>query len=265
MSAGEHFQAGRLQEAIAAQNEEVRQHPEDAGRRAFLVELLCFTGNLTRADTLLDTVAHQHPKLAVGMSLFRHMIRAEQARQQFYTDGRLPEFLEQPTPLLRLHLEASIRLREGQPAEAVRLLAEAEAQRPKLHGICDGQRFDDWRDLDDLTAGFLEVLATNGKYYWIALDRIERLQFHVPELARDLLWRGAHLTCRGGGPDGEVWVPALYAGTHAEADDRLRLGHLTDWRGGNGTPVRGVGQRIVLVGSEARPIMEIKEIVLDAA
>ena len=35
---------------------------------------------------------------------------------------------------------------------------------------------------------------------------------------------------------------------------------MTDWRGGEGEPVRGFGQRLLLLGDEARPILEIAEI-----
>jgi protein involved in temperature-dependent protein secretion len=42
-----------------------------------------------------------------------------------------------------------------------------------------------------------------------------------------------------------------------EADDRLRLGRMTDWRGGDGTPVRGFGQRVFAVGGEARTVLEM--------
>jgi type VI secretion system protein ImpE len=65
-----------------------------------------------------------------------------------------------------------------------------------------------------------------------------------------------------GGPDGEVFLPALYAGAHAEADDRLRLGRATDWRAAPGEPVRGVGQRTFLVGDEARAILELNELTI---
>ncbi len=62
------------------------------------------------------------------------------------------------------------------------------------------------------------------------------------------------------GPSGDVYVPTLYAGTHAETDDQLRFGRGTDWRGEEGEPVRGVGQRTFLIGSSDRPILELKEI-----
>lgn len=256
MDAQGHYQAGHLREAIAAATEEVKRHPGDPSRRGFLCELLCFAGELERVDRQLEALVHQSPDVAVGVGLFRHLVRAEQARQQFYAEGRLPEFLGQPTACLRLHLEASIRLRDGLADEAARLLDQAEEQRPRVAGTCDGRAFEDLRDVDDLTACFFEVLTSNGKYYWIPIERVESIEFRAPARPRDLLWVRAHVIVRDG-PDGEVYLPTLYAGAPAEADDRVRLGRVTEWRGGDGTPARGVGQRTFLVGDEPRPILEI--------
>jgi type VI secretion system protein ImpE len=264
MTAREHFDAGRLSDAVAAAAEDVKKHPTDVGRRSLLAELLCFAGDLERADRHLEALGHDDPATGPGIALFRQLIRAEQARQQFHAEGRVPEFVEQPTPVLRLHLEASVLLREGKPAEAAGVLARAEAERPHAAGTRDGRPFDDLRDLDDLTAPLLEVLAANGKYYWVPLERVRRLTLHAPTRPRDLLWRRAHLTIAGG-PEGDVYVPALYAGSHAEADDRLRLGRATEWRGGDGVPVRGAGQRMFLVGEDAVSVMELQQIVREDA
>jgi type VI secretion system protein ImpE len=259
MNAHECYQAGQLKEAIAAATAEVKQHPADPSRRGFLCELLCFAGDLERADLHLDTLLNQEPQSAVGVNLFRQLVRAEQARQQFYSDGRLPEFLGLPSPVLKLHLEASIRIREGHAAEAIRLLEQAEEQRPHATGTCNGQAFTDLRDLDDLTASFFEVLTSNGKYYWIPMESVELIESRSPARPRDLLWHRVRMVVRDG-PDGEVYLPTLYAGTHREPDDRVRLGRATDWRGGDGGPVRGIGQRTFLVGEDTSPILEIKEI-----
>jgi type VI secretion system protein ImpE len=196
-----------------------------------------------------------------GVSLFRQLVRAEQARQEFYNDGRLPEFLGGPTPLLRLHLEASVLLREGKSRDAADLLIQAEEQRPKVPGTCDGKPFDDLRDLDDLTASFFEVLTSTGKYYWIPMDRVETVELRAPARPRDLLWRGAHMIVSDG-PDGEVYLPTVYAGAQLEADDRVRLARITEYRGGEGSPVRGVGQRTFLIGDEGRPILEFENLTL---
>ena len=88
------------------------------------------------------------------------------------------------------------------------------------------------------------------------------IEFRAPSTPRDLLWRNVILTVRDG-PEGEVFLPALYAGTEAEADDGLRLGRATEWKGGDGTPVRGVGQRTFLVGDDSATILELKALTLD--
>lgn len=262
MTASECYEAGKLGDAITQATEEVKKHPTDSGKRNFLAELLCFAGDLERVDKQLDAVGQIAPEAALGVALFRQLLRGEQARRQFFTEGRVPEVVDQPSPHLQLHLQASISLREGRTTEAGVLLADAEGQRPKLAGTCDGQRFDDFRDGDDLTAPVLEVITSNGKYYWIPLDRVEVMELHEPQRPRDLLWRRAHLIVRDG-PDGEVYLPTLYPGTHADADDSLRLGRGTDWRGAHGTPMRGVGLRTFLVGDTGQTILEMKRVDFD--
>jgi len=257
MNAHDHYKAGNLPEAITQALEDVKKHPSDSGKRGFLCELLCFAGDLERADRQLDALGEQDPQTMTGVSLFRQLIRAEQARQQFFTEGRLPDFLDQEiTPDLRHHLEAAILLREGKAAEAGGLLAQCEEQRPKVTGTCNGQAFGELRDLDDLTASFFEVLTDTGKYYWIPLERVEMIDFSPPARPCDLLWRRAHMSVRGG-PDSEVYLPVLYAGSAADPDNHVRLGRTTEWRGEAGAPVRGFGQRLFLVGTEDRPILEL--------
>jgi type VI secretion system protein ImpE len=259
MRAQDLYQAGQLGEALQGAVEEVKKHPADTAKRGFLSELLCFAGELERADKQLDALGQQEPGVMVTIALFRHLIRAEQARQQFYKEGRLPEFLGKPSPVLQLHLEASIRLREGQEPEAIRLLAQAEEQRPHTSGTCNGKPFDDLRDLDDLTSAFFEVLTSNGKYYWVGMDQVELLELRKPTRPRDLLWQRAHMVVHEG-PDGEVYLPTLYVGSDVDKDERIRLGRVTDWRGGDGNLVRGLGQRTFLVGEDSLPILQLENL-----
>ncbi len=259
MNASEFYQAGKLRDAIAAAVEGVRQRPTDAAVRALLCQLLCIAGDLDRADVHLDALMHQDSPGLPGWLAWRQLVRAEKSRQEFFTAGRLPEFLAEPSSVMRLHVEASIRLREGHTAEAAAFLDQAERERVAISGTCDRVAFSDFRDLDDLTACFFEVLTTNGKYYWVGFEQVEEIQFHRLERPLDLLWRPARLSVRGG-PDGEVCVPVLYAGTHAEEDDQLRLGRATEWRGGDDGPARGVGQRTFYVGETDMPMLEIQEL-----
>ena len=250
------YQAGRLADAVEAALGAVKSRPTDTTARYLLSELLCLAGDLERADKQLETLLQQSTEAAVRVSLFRQLIRADTARQDFFQRGRLPEFLQEVSPVLRLHLDASIALREGKEHEAAELLARAEDQRVHVSGQCDGEPFDDLRDTDDLTAPLLEVLTSTGKYYWVPLEAIEVVEFHAPQRPLDLLWRRTHLVVKDG-PDGEVFVPAIYAGTAAHGDDQLRLGRGTDWVGGEGAPMRGRGQRMLLVGDDGRSIMQI--------
>src|SRR5947207_3286268 len=126
-TAQELYRAGQLQGAIQAATEAVRQAPTDTSTRGLLCELLCFAGEFDRADRQLDALSHQDSSLAVGVSLLRQLVRAEQARQQFYNEGRLPELLGPPSPSISLHLQASICVRENKLEEAERILAEAQA------------------------------------------------------------------------------------------------------------------------------------------
>ena len=265
MTPSELYQAGKLAEAITAATDDVKKHPADLGRRGLLTELLCFAGELERADKQLDVILSQDSQSLPGIALFRQLIRAETARQDFYRSGRVPEFLGKPSESLQKALQASICLREGDIAAAAELLAAAEEQRPHVQGTCDGTAFDDLRDLDDLCAPFLEVLTSTGKYYWVPTNCIDSIEFRAPKRPRDLLWRQA-LMAVNGGPDGEVYIPCLYADSQSHAEDRVRLGRVTDWAGGDDAlPVRGLGQRMFLVGDEACPILQITELKFTAS
>src|SRR5947209_10986486 len=167
MNAHELYRDGRLQDAVTAALDDVRKHPADAAKRTFLAELLCFAGDLERADRQLDVLAAPDKPEMMGALLFRQLIRAETARREFFAQGRVPDLLAEPGDAVRLALQASIAAREGNAAEAARLLTEAEAARPRPKGTCDGKPFEDFRDLDDLLAPVFEVLTSNGKYYWV--------------------------------------------------------------------------------------------------
>ena len=59
------------------------------------------------------------------------------------------------------------------------------------------------------------------------------------------------------GPDGVVYIPALYDSGKTDLGDELRLGRATDWGEEETGPVRGTGQRVFLIGDDAQSIMEL--------
>jgi type VI secretion system protein ImpE len=264
LNGSELFTAGDLSAAVAALSDQVKHNPTNQESRGLLAELLCLAGDLERADKQLEVLSNQDPGAALALAMFRQVIRAELARSEFYKEGRLPEFLGVPTPLLKKHLEASILLREGNGDQAAQLLAEAEEERQHRMGTCNDAAFDDFRDLDDLSACFLEVLTTTGKYFWIPIEDVGSIEFRPPERPRDLLWRRALLDIPDG-PEGEVFIPAIYADPKGLGTDQTRLGRMTDWIPNDGAPVLGVGQRTYLVGETALPIMELETVIFGKA
>ena len=257
-SAGNLFKAGKLAEALEAASAEVKRSPAELAPRLLLAELLLFAGNLERADVILDAAAQIDPDAILVVSEFRQLLRAEMARRQFRRDGRIPEFLGAPTPALAEILGAHVALRAGDVEAAARHAAAAEELRPRVPGHLGDTKFDDFRDACDLHAGYFEVLTTTGKYFWIPTERVETAEFHAPKRPRDLYWRRATVSVKGG-PDGEVYVPALYGSDNLDQEPALRLGRATDWIEKDGL-VQGVGQRIFLAGDEAVGIQTLTEL-----
>lgn len=255
-TAGALFRAGKLAPAIERAGLAVKKSPGDLGARVLLAELLLLAGNLERADVILDAASEAEPSAAVMVAEFRQLLRADMARRQLRRDGRIPEFLGEPTPAAREILAALVDLRAGDKAAAGQHANEAELLRPRVPGRAGEKSFDDFRDVDDLCAGFFEVLTTTGKYYWIPTERVVTVEFEPPRRARDLAWRRASMSVREG-PDGVVYLPAIYGNDDPDLSDDYRLGRATDWREEAGGPVRGVGQRTFLVGEDACGIMDL--------
>lgn len=255
--------AGQLRTAITQTTEFVRNNPFDVDGRGLLVELLILAGELERADKQLDTIAYQHPQSIAGVALLRQLIRAETAREQFFLEGRMPEFIDKPSDSVQDLLRASILLREGDWREASSAYATAEEHRVPIKGSCNGVDFDDFRDLDDRTAEVLEVLTSNGKYYWLPVQMIRRIEFRPIERPLDYKWRRAHLETTREDLDGEVYIPGVYFNTDDSVDDAARLGRRTDWLGGENEPYRGIGQRMFLAGDNAYAVADIEELVFD--
>ncbi len=250
MDAAALFRAGRLAEAVEAAGGAVRRAPADFGARYLLAELLLLAGNLERADVILDAAATVDAGGAVTVAEFRQLLRAETARRQLHRDGRVPEFLGDPTPAQQASLAAAVALRAGDLGAAKAHADEAEAVRPRAPGRSGATSFDDFRDADDMCAGFFEVLTTTGKYYWIPTERVASMEFHPVTRPRDLRWRRVSVSVQDG-PDGDVYMPVNYWSDDPALPDALRLGRATEWIEEAGAPVRGLGQRIFLAGDEA--------------
>lgn len=229
------FQAGKLNEAIAALGAELRDNPTDSQRRTFLFELLAFAGEYDRAEKHLNLLAGQGQSAQLGAMLYLAALHAEKLRREMFRTGDFP-------------------------------VGRTPAAAESIQGKLNDKEFQSFEDADPRLATRLEVFAA-GAYLWIPFEHIVSIQMEAPKRLRDLLWVPA-LVRTGesfkGKELGEVLIPAISPLSFEDADENVKLGRATEWRSKNGTDVP-VGQKTFIVDGEDIPILEIRSIEFRAA
>jgi type VI secretion system protein ImpE len=142
-------------------------------------------------------------------------------------------------------------------------LQTVHAHTDTLTGKINGVEFVSGRDLDDVVSGYFEVLTTNGKFYWLAMDKVIRIDFREYERLQDRIWRSGTIRVEGFHTDGEVYFPVCYCCDpvvwSSQTDDQIRLGRKTDWYAATPHgPVRGMGQKLFVFGDQEYSIMELE-------
>lgn len=265
-TAGDALRAGDVAGALAAATAAVKAKPTDADARWLMAEMLLITGDAERADKMLDAAALHEPNPAVLE--FRKLLRAEVLRGQVLRDGREPKYQGgEATTAQQAALRARMLLRLGDKAGAEAAAAEVEELRERTPGHIendDGTNtpFDDLRDADDLMAAEIEVLTTGGDHMLVPVSRIRSLVFEAPRRTRDLIWRRCTIDLKDG-TEGVVYMPAIYVSPAPETEGALLLGRATEWTDPADGPVRGRGQRLLLVGEEALPFTSLGTVVFD--
>ena len=257
MNAGELYKAGRLAEAIEAQVQEVKASPLDQSKRLFLFELLAFSGELDRARRQVEALNYTDNDLERAAVNYRKLLDSEQARRDLFARGVAPGFFGEPAEHLRLRLAAVNCLQRRQagggrgthrPRRTRRLLPS--------NGQLNGRPFEVLRDADDLLSGVLEVMA-QGRYFWAGLEQVRLVATNPPRFPRDLLYLPARLELAT--EAGEVFLPALYPGSHQHADDQVKLGRMTDWKDLGDGLTQGLGLHTYLVDEDAISLLEWRE------
>jgi type VI secretion system protein ImpE len=256
------FDEGRLGPAIEELTRGVKADPSDTGLRTFLFELLCFAGDWDRAERQLDVIGHQDGRAAVGAQAYRNNIHAERERRRLFVDGIHPHFLTEPPPYADLLLAAVGSLREGDAVGVRSALGRAEDERPRLAGRMNGRPFRDFRDADDFVGPVLELFV-GGKYAWLPFEQIRKVEIAAPQSLRDLVWARARIESVDG-TAGEVFVPTLYAESGVHADDRVRLGRMTEWEEAGEDLYRAAGLRLFTLDEQEKQMFEAREIEFDA-
>ena len=266
MTAAELFKEGRLQEAIAAQNAEVKRQPADQDARYLLFVMLCFAGDLERAEKQLDVLSRQDEKAQMGGLLYRSLLGAELERREVFERGARPVLPPDPPAYVEERLRALESLRAGDLGGVEKSIDRAVDDSPILSGRLDGSDFEGLRDYDDLLGTVIEMFA-GGRYLWMPLERLRRLEMKEPATALDTLWHPARLEDIDG-EEADIHLPVLYAGSHAHDSEAVRLGRVTEWVE-RGAYYTGAGQHILLVSRNddvgEEPLLGIRKLELGGA
>jgi len=249
MDAQELFRSGQLSEAVAEQVRVVKAHPMDRDQRFMLFVLLCFQGDLERAERQLDALENpDDPRFDMRKLIYGNLLISEAQRRRVFRAGARPLVPAECPAHIELRLQALEQFRIGERSKAKDLLGEADRAAIGVSGTVDGAPFDAIRDYDDFLAGALEAY-TGGRCLWVPFERIDRVEISAPRSPLDLLWAPARIRDRSG-EEGQVHLPVLYEGSHEHPSEEVRLGRRTEWQdcGGN-VAFRGVGQKVLLTAS----------------
>jgi type VI secretion system protein ImpE len=259
MSAQAHYHHGDLAMAVAHCAQELRNAPEDIDKRILFTELLCARGEYDRADRQLEAVLSLEPAALLSVTQWRHLLRAATCRRDVFDGVAVPTPAGDSMHAVRPLLQLLLALREERLAEAAAMVESRELERPRCPGRINGRPVDDMRDASDPFNGIIELLATNGSYFWVDQRQVISLHFERPQRPLEVLWRPAEIVMANGST-GRVFMPATYP--VETDDDEILLGRRTDWIDSGGV-VRGVGQRIWLAGDEAVSVDEMQSIEFD--
>lgn len=247
------IEAEQLHEAIAMARDHVKKNASEKEGRYLYIDLLILAGDYEKADAQCNVASTFAPQDAVGFSLFRHHLRAMEARAAWFEKGAVPDFTHGPSELDQLAIKANIAARDGDAETAKAALAELDERRADISLTVNAGKAGYIRDLDDRVPHALEVLTNGGKYLWIDYDRIESLAIEPMSRPRDLAYRQAELTLRDGAV-ASVLLPALYHGN--DNSTQLMLARETLWND-DAALVTGRGQRCLIVGDDLVPFHEI--------
>jgi type VI secretion system protein ImpE len=252
---------GRLEEALAGLQAEIRKAPADPRYRVFLFQLLTVMGQWERAMTQLNVVADLDAKALSMVQTYRAALKCEELRAEVFAGRRTPLLFGEPAEWAALLVQSLLLSAQGREEEAEKLHAKAFEEAPATPGRLDGQPFAWLADADVRLGPVLEAIV-DGKYYWIPFGNLRAIRIEKPVDLRDLTWIPAYLTLANGGEIVSL-IPARYPGSEKSADTAIRMARKTDWTERKDGSSSGLGQRMLATDQGDYPILEVRSIEFD--
>jgi type VI secretion system protein ImpE len=260
MTAKELVQQGKLDEARELLSKEIRAKPTDGKLRVFLFQLLAVQGEWEKALTQLNVAADLDPSVLLMAQVCRPAIAIEALRREIFAGNRSPLLLGEPEDWISWLLEANKMLAQGHAQASAELREKAFETAPATSGTINGQAFEWIADADQRFGPILEAMI-DGKYYWLPMHRIGKIEIEPPTDLRDLVWAPATITLSTGGQKLGM-IPVRYPDTEKVGDSAAKLSRSTTWVDHGGLSL-GVGQRLFTTDNAEVPLLELRELVLN--
>ena len=249
---------GDLAGAIAAAIDAVKRNPTDVSARIFLFELSMFSGEWDRAEKQLDTIGHQNAISAIGTLIYRQNFQNERERINLFEHGTKPASITPMPKYVEDLVMATDLVRRGETAEARTLLDKVEEDRPAFAVEVNGERFEDFRDYNDLTMCIFEAFVKDS-YVWLPFEQVVSIELLETKSLRDIYWPQAKVELVNG-TQGEMFLPSLYVNSWKNDDDQIRLGRAVDWRDLGDEVYAGEGVRLYWMDGQQKPALDVKTI-----
>jgi type VI secretion system protein ImpE len=259
--AEQHLQEGRLQEARAALQNQVRKDPANPKLRTFLFQLLSILGEWDRALTQLTVTGELDAATLPMVQTYREAIRCEVLRKEIFSGHKTPVVFGDPAQWIALLQEALKLAAANRFAEAGKLRDQAFELAPATSGLINGNAFDWIADADTRLGPMLEAIV-NGRYYWVPFRQICEIHIEEPADLRDFVWMPAHFVWANGG-EAFGLIPTRYSGSETADDSAIRLVRKTQWQEQAEGSFTGLGQRLLSTGENDYALMDIREIKLN--
>jgi type VI secretion system protein ImpE len=258
MTAEELIRAGRLEEALAALQQEIRSKPGDAKLRIFLFQLLSVLGKWEKALTQLNVLRDLDADGVLLSQIFTSALQCEMLRAEVFAGRRSPLIFGEPMEWIGLMVQANQLLAKGQVDAAVESRNQAFDAAPQTAGKINEHSFEWIADADSRLGPLLEIML-DGKYYWAPFSRIKSLAIEPPGDLRNLVWAPAHFVWTNGG-EASGLIPTRYPGSETAGDSGFSLARKTEWREQAGETYIGLGQRLLATDEGEYPLLDIKRI-----
>ena len=259
--AEELLRKGKLDEALAKLQDQVRDDPAKAELRMFLFQLLSVMGDWKRAMTQLNVAAELDGEKMLVAEICRPALEAEPFRTAVFGGQKSPLVFGEPEEWVSWLIQANELLAGGELAAAAKLREQAFEAAPAVSGKINGKEFAWLADGDTRLGPIIEVVV-NRKYFWIPLTRVKAIRVEEPKALRNMVWAEAQFTWTNGGQAPGL-IPTRYAGSENCSDSALRLGRGTNWQELEGGHFVGLGQRMLATDNGEYPLLEIRSVILD--